>query len=167
MSWAWDEINTKNHAIFVFLQAQLTNSFADMAVTYQDITMATIDEAISGRRFQPEVGATRRRMNIVSDIKRASTQRECVLCCVVLCCILRCVLCALNPDLSCWFRCCVVFCCLFFGGGVATECTIVEQDWEQIFVDPFRPPIGGTYYIQSPGEPTAKVVVVGQDSAPS
>lgn len=76
MSWAWDEVNTKNHAIFVFLQAQLANFAADMEVTYQDITMATIDEAISGPRFVSEVGATRRRMNIVSDIRRPITQRK-------------------------------------------------------------------------------------------
>ena len=53
MSWAWDEINTKNHAIFVFLQAQLTNSFADMAVTYQDITMARLQ-----KDFGPKTGRT-------------------------------------------------------------------------------------------------------------
>jgi len=74
-AWAWDEINTKNHAIFTFLQAQLANSFADMEVSFQDITMATIDEALSGPTFVPEVGATRRRMNIVSDIRRPPYQQ--------------------------------------------------------------------------------------------
>jgi hypothetical protein len=76
MSWAWDEVHTKNKAIFVFLQAQQSNFATDMEVTYQDITMATIDEALSGPRFVKEVGATRRRMNIVSDIRRPITQRK-------------------------------------------------------------------------------------------
>ena len=47
-----------------------------MKVSYQDITMATIYEAISGPTFVPEVGATRRRMNIISDIKRPESQRK-------------------------------------------------------------------------------------------
>jgi hypothetical protein len=47
-----------------------------MDVSYQDITMAAIDEALSGPTFVPEVGATRRRMNIISDIKRPETQRK-------------------------------------------------------------------------------------------
>ena len=76
MSWAWDEINTKNNAVFVFIQANVANYFSDMEVTYQDITLATIDEAISGPRFVSEVGATRRRMNIISDISRPRTQRK-------------------------------------------------------------------------------------------
>jgi len=37
--------------------------------------MATIDESISGPVFVPEVGATRRRMNIVSDIRRPDYQQ--------------------------------------------------------------------------------------------
>ena len=76
MSWAWDMVNTKNNAMFVFLQAQLSNFATDMEVTYQDITMATIDEAISGPRFVQEVGATRRRMNIISGIRRPISQRK-------------------------------------------------------------------------------------------
>ena len=47
-----------------------------MKVSIQDITMATIDEALSGPTFVPEVGATRRRMNIISDIKRPEKQRK-------------------------------------------------------------------------------------------
>ena len=47
-----------------------------MKVSIQDITMATIDEALSGPTFVPEVGATRRRMNIMSDIKRPANQRK-------------------------------------------------------------------------------------------
>jgi len=46
-----------------------------MKVSIQDITMATIDEALSGPTFVPEVGATRRRMNIMSDIKRPVNQQ--------------------------------------------------------------------------------------------
>jgi len=74
-AWAWDEINTKDHALFTYLQALLSNSFADMKISFQDITMATIDEAISGPGFVPKVGATRRRMNIVSDIRRPHYQK--------------------------------------------------------------------------------------------
>lgn len=121
MSWAWDEVHTKNKAIFVFLQAQQSNFATDMEVTYQDITMATIDEALSGPRFVKEVGATRRRMNIVSDIRRPITQ----------------------------------------------QCSIIEQNWTEIFVDPFKPPVGGTYKLQKPGKPAEAVVVIGQDWDPS
>lgn len=74
-AWAWDEVHTKNHAVFTFLQAQLANTFSDMEVTYQDITQATIDEAISGPRFVKWAGATRRRMNIKSDIRRPINQQ--------------------------------------------------------------------------------------------
>jgi len=74
-AWSWDELNTKKHAIFTFLQAHLSNSFSDMQVSFTDITMATIDEALSGPTFVPEVGATRRRMNIISDIPRPDYQQ--------------------------------------------------------------------------------------------
>ena len=63
-------------AIFTFLQARLSNAFTDMKVSMQDITSATIDEALTGPTFVPEVGATRRRMNIISDIKRPENQRK-------------------------------------------------------------------------------------------
>jgi hypothetical protein len=75
MAWAWDEINTKDHAIFTFMQAMLSNAVADMKVAYTDITSATIDEAISGPYFVPDVGATRRRMDIKSDIVRPKNQQ--------------------------------------------------------------------------------------------
>jgi len=118
MSWTWDEVHTKNNAVFVFIQANIANYFSDMEVTYQDITLATIDEALSGPRFVKEVGATGRRMNIVSDISRPSTQ----------------------------------------------QCTIINQTWSEVFVDEeFKPPIGGTYQIQSPGQPTQSIRVFGQD----
>jgi len=74
-AWAWDEVHTKNHAVFSYIQAQFANSFADMSVTYADITQATIDESVSGPLFVPWVGATRRRMNIASDIKRPAYQQ--------------------------------------------------------------------------------------------
>lgn len=74
-AWAWDEVHTKNHAIFTFIQANIANSFSDMEVTFQDITMATIDEALSGPTFVPWVGATRRRMDIKSDIQRPISQQ--------------------------------------------------------------------------------------------
>ena len=53
----------------------MTNAMFDMEVSFTDITLATIDEAISGPAFVPWVGATRRRMNIVSDIQRPSYQQ--------------------------------------------------------------------------------------------
>jgi len=74
-AWAYDAINTKGLAIFTYLQALLSNAFADMEVTFRDITMATIDEALSGPRFVPWVGATRRRMGIISDIRRPISQQ--------------------------------------------------------------------------------------------
>lgn len=117
MSWTWDEVNTARNSFFVYIQANIANYFVDMEVTYQDITLATIDEAISGPRFVTEVGATRRRMNIKSDIQRPMNQ----------------------------------------------QCTVIEQNWDGIFVDPFIPPIGGTYTVQRPGQPAKKVTVIGQD----
>lgn len=74
-AWAWDSKNTKQNAIFVAIQAFFSNAFSDMAVGFADITMATVDEAMSGPRFVPWVGATRRRMAIVSDIKRPLSQQ--------------------------------------------------------------------------------------------
>jgi len=120
-SWAWDEVNTKNNAYFVFIQALISNFASDMQVTYQDITLATIDEAISGQTFVREVGATRRRMNIESDISRPISQ----------------------------------------------QCTVIQQNWTEIFVDPFKPPVGGKYRIAGPSKPTETVVVIGYDSDPS
>ena len=83
-SWAWDEVNTKNNAYFSFIQASISNFASDMQVTYQDITLATIDEAISGQKFVREVGATRRRMNIESDISRPISQRKPTIWCIVM-----------------------------------------------------------------------------------
>jgi hypothetical protein len=48
-----------------------------------------------------------------------------------------------------------------------TECSIIEQNWTEIFVDPFKPPVGGTYKLQKPGKPAEAVVVIGQDWDPS
>lgn len=52
--------------------------------------------------------------------------------------------------------------------GIANraECSIIKQNWSEIFVDPFKPPVGGKYLVQSPGKPAEMVVVVGQDSDP-
>jgi len=118
MSWAWDAMNTKDHSIFVFLQAQFANFASDVEVTFMDITLATIDEAISGPRFVKEVGSTRRRMNIQSDIQRPQSQ----------------------------------------------QCSVVTQNWTEIFPDPFRPPVGGTYTIRPPGKSSQTITVIGQDS---
>jgi hypothetical protein len=73
--WTYDEINTKNHCFFIFLQSIFIDAVLDFQVGFDDITSATCDEAISGPEFVPCSGATRRRMNIVSDIERPEWQQ--------------------------------------------------------------------------------------------
>lgn len=75
--WTEDIVCTKNHCSFIFLQSQITNNVANFAVGPDDITSATCEEAHCevgafgpDSAFVPCVGATRRRMNIVSSIPR-------------------------------------------------------------------------------------------------
>mmetsp|Transcript_48880 Transcript_48880/g.49639 ORF Transcript_48880/g.49639 Transcript_48880/m.49639 type:complete len:82 (+) Transcript_48880:2809-3054(+) len=44
------------------------------------------------------------------------------------------------------------------------QCSIVEQNWTEIFPDPFYPPLGGTYKIQPAGGQKETVEIFGQDS---
>ncbi len=63
---------TKKHCSFIFLQSQITNNVGNFAVGPDDITSATCEEAhCEVGAFVPCVGATRRRMNIISSIPRA------------------------------------------------------------------------------------------------
>jgi len=148
-----------------------------MEVTFRDITMATIDEALSGPRFVPWVGATRRRMGIISDIRRPKYQRKianrnnvivfydflsvsfyvCV-CCV---CAARTLLPQTHSTNACTYT---VSTRNYFSFGTTTECSIVEQNWTEIFPDPFYPPLGGTYKIQPAGGQKETVEIFGQDS---
>lgn len=73
--WTYDEINTKNSCFWIYLQSVFIDAVADFSVGFNDITSATCDEALSGPVFVPCSGATRRRMNIVSDIPRPKYQQ--------------------------------------------------------------------------------------------
>ena len=69
--WMEDIVCTKKHCSFIFLQSQITNSVGNFHVGPDDVTSATCEEAhCEVGAFVPCVGATRRRMNIVSSIAR-------------------------------------------------------------------------------------------------
>jgi hypothetical protein len=69
--WAEDIVCTKKFCAFIFLQSQITNNVANFAVGPDDITSASCEEAhCEVGAFVPCVGATRRRMNIISSILR-------------------------------------------------------------------------------------------------
>jgi hypothetical protein len=69
--WAEDIVCTKKNCAFIFLQSQITNNVANFAVGPDDITSASCEEAhCEVGAFVPCVGATRRRMNIISSIPR-------------------------------------------------------------------------------------------------
>mmetsp|Transcript_19658 Transcript_19658/g.29131 ORF Transcript_19658/g.29131 Transcript_19658/m.29131 type:complete len:887 (+) Transcript_19658:124-2784(+) len=69
--WTEDIVCTKKHCSYIFLQSQITNSVGNFAVGPDDITSATCEEAhCEVGQFVPCVGATRRRMNIISSIPR-------------------------------------------------------------------------------------------------
>jgi len=71
LCWTEDIVCTKKHCSFIFLQSQITNSVGNFAVGPDDITSATCEEAhCEVGAFVPCVGATRRRMNIISSIPR-------------------------------------------------------------------------------------------------
>lgn len=76
MCWTDDELCARDNCMFIFLQAFLfTNEVTNYNVGPDDITSATCDEALCGPAFVPCSGATRRRMNIVSDIPRPTSQQ--------------------------------------------------------------------------------------------
>jgi hypothetical protein len=53
----------------------MVNQVGNFNVGPDDITTATCDEALCGPEFLPCSGATRRRMQIVSDIPRPESQQ--------------------------------------------------------------------------------------------
>jgi hypothetical protein len=73
--WITDEMCARDHCVFIFLQANLINSVGSFAVGPGTITSATCDEAMCGPTFVPCSGATRRRMDIKSDIARPTDQQ--------------------------------------------------------------------------------------------
>lgn len=73
--WITDEMCARDHCVFIYLQASLINSVGNFAVGPGTITSATCDEAMCGPTFVPCSGATRRRMNIKSDIARPAYQQ--------------------------------------------------------------------------------------------
>ena len=75
MCWTVDEYCARNNCMFIFLQSVFTNQVNNFNVGPVDITSATCDEALCGPGFVPCSRATRRRMNIVSDIPRPVSQQ--------------------------------------------------------------------------------------------
>jgi hypothetical protein len=73
--WTYDEIHTKNSCFWIYLQSIFIDAVADFSVGFHDITSAACDEALSGPKFVPCSGATRRRMGIVSQIPRPKYQQ--------------------------------------------------------------------------------------------
>jgi hypothetical protein len=73
--WTVDELCARDNCSFIYLQSVFTNQVQNYNVGPNDITSATCDEALCGPEFVPCVGATRRRMNIVSDIPRPISQQ--------------------------------------------------------------------------------------------
>ena len=75
LCWTEDEHCARNNCFFIFLQSIFTNQVNNFNVGPDDITAATCDEALCGPKFVPCSGATRRRMNIISDISRPISQQ--------------------------------------------------------------------------------------------
>jgi len=73
--WTVDEGCARDNCFFIFLQQYLTNQMHNYNVGPDTITLSTCDEALCGPEFLPCSGASRRRMNIVSDIPRPSSQQ--------------------------------------------------------------------------------------------
>lgn len=73
--WVEDEMCARNNCVFIYLQALMINNVGNFKVGPGTITSATCDESMCGPVFVPCSGATRRRMNIVSDIARPENQQ--------------------------------------------------------------------------------------------
>lgn len=73
--WTVDQLCAKKNCVFIYLQSLLVNEVSNFNVDPDDISTATCDEALCGPEFVPCSGATRRRMNIVSDIARPMDQQ--------------------------------------------------------------------------------------------
>jgi hypothetical protein len=76
-AWCWtvDELCAARNCVFIYLQSVLLNKVGNFQVGMEHITAASCDEALCGPEFVPCSGATRRRMNIVSDIPRPIEQQ--------------------------------------------------------------------------------------------
>jgi hypothetical protein len=76
-AWCWtvDQKCASSKCVFIYLQALIINQVSNFAVDPDDISTATCDEALCGPQFIPCSGATRRRMNIESDIPRPKNQQ--------------------------------------------------------------------------------------------
>lgn len=75
LCWTEDEYCARDNCMFIYLQSIYTNQVNNFRVGPEDITSATCDEALCGPEFVPCSGATRRRMNIISDIPRPTSQQ--------------------------------------------------------------------------------------------
>jgi hypothetical protein len=73
--WTVDQLCAKTKCVFIYLQAFMVNQVSNFHVDPNDITTATCDEALCGPEFVPCSGATRRRMDILSDIPRPKDQQ--------------------------------------------------------------------------------------------
>jgi len=73
--WTHDGYCARENCMFIYLQSVFTNQVNNYNVGHDDITSATCDEALCGPDFVPCSGATRRRMNIISDIPRPVSQQ--------------------------------------------------------------------------------------------
>jgi len=73
--WTEDQLCAKKNCVFIYLQSMIVNQVSNFNVGLGDITSATCDEALCGPEFVPCSGATRRRMNIISDIPRPISQQ--------------------------------------------------------------------------------------------
>ncbi|KAG7373346.1 hypothetical protein IV203_034070 [Nitzschia inconspicua] len=73
--WTQDELCAKKNCVFIYLQSFIFNQVSNFNVELGDITTAACDEALCGPVFVPCSGATRRRMNIISDIPRTQDQQ--------------------------------------------------------------------------------------------
>eukprot|EP00808_Paulinella_micropora_P007491 g56426.t1 len=74
--WTTDILCTKKNCIWIYLQSTLINAAGDFKVGPESITSASCEEAFCEvGQFVPCSGATRRRMNIKSDIVRPGAQQ--------------------------------------------------------------------------------------------
>lgn len=76
--WVNDEICARNHCVFIFLQAAVINQLGNFAVSLDEMTSAMCEEAWCEDKnafFVPCSGASRRRMNIKSDIVRPASEQ--------------------------------------------------------------------------------------------
>lgn len=73
--WTFDSMCSKLYCTFIFLQSVIINNAGNFSVGPQHTTSATCEEAMCGEEYAPCAGATRRRMNIESDIERPDFQQ--------------------------------------------------------------------------------------------